>query len=569
MTNTPALSAQGLPPITILHEPIAYADSSEAALLEHFSRPREHDEYAVTPHDMPWALHYHLTPRRKSLLHWMDFGPEADILELGAGCGALTSLLVGRARSVTAVEGSLDRAKVIQQRCREARNLRIVVGNASELPYSGEFSHVALVGVLEYARTYVPHPQPYAHLLAMARRYLRPDGCLILAIENAMGHKYLAGMPEDHTGRPYCGVNGYPGPFGARTFDRPTLSAMLAEAGFSSQAWFYPSPDYKVPDAVLSEAAFRTAGFNPLVLLDLPTKDYGKNPHPALPAFNERTFLASAHRAGAAPHFMNSFLVLAASSPDVPALTLNAAMLASSLNADGCPRVFQTQTRFEARPDGSTRVVRANLHGLKPQAFGPGEQRLKASEKFLGGYVSVLEHILGHLDTGEQEAAGAALLEWITLLSSRARPADAHGVEAFEAFCHRHLSQGVYTGHLDGPWVSGTLLDAHPGNVLVHPETKDVRFIDLEWRLFCDLPLQLVIDRGVNLVGQKIGAWQRYHCFEAGTSGGFPPAMERRLNGNATFRQADVASLARFQAWFMACVRAGSLDYRLEPPPAG
>jgi SAM-dependent methyltransferase len=562
MPDTPAPDARGLPPITVLQDAIAYADSSEAALLARFGAPGEHDEYAVTPHDLPWALHYHLTPRRKSLLGWLDFGPDADILELGAGCGALTSLLVERARSVTAVEGSPDRAHVIQQRCRTAANLRIVAGNNANLPFSGEFSHATLVGVLEYATAYVPHPRPHAHLLAKARSYLRPDGCLILAIENAMGHKYLAGMPEDHTGRAYCGVNGYPGPFGVRTFDRPSLAAMLAEAGFPAQAWFYPSPDYKVPDVVVSEAAFQTPGFRPLALLDLPTKDYDKR---NFPAFNERTFLASAKAAGIAQHFMNSFLVLACASPDAPALRANASMLAVAPNADGCPRVFQTQTRFDLQPDASIRVARANLHGLPPAKFGTGEQRVKAQEKFLYGYENLLERILGLLEAGNQAGAGTTLLDWIELVAARAKPPGPGDAEAFTAFCRRHLGGEIYAGSLAGPWVSGTLLDAHPGNVMRHPETGDVRFIDLEWRLFCNLPLQLLIDRGVNLAGQKIAPWLRYYCFETDGAGGLPPEMERRLQRSDAFRGADVPSLARFQAWFTACVRAGSLDHRLEP----
>ncbi|MDR3641289.1 MAG: class I SAM-dependent methyltransferase [Humidesulfovibrio sp.] len=555
-----------MPPIIVRGTPIAYADSSEAPLLERFSGPQEHDEYSVTSHDMPWALHYHLTPRRKSLLSWMDFGPDANILELGAGCGALTSLLVERASSVTAVEGSLDRARVIQQRCRNATNLRIVVGNAADLSYEGEFTHVILVGVLEYAQAYVPHPQPHAHLLAQARRCLQPNGCLVLAIENTMGHKYLAGMPEDHTGRPYCGVNGYPGPFAARTFDRPTLETMLTGAGLSAQAWFYPSPDYKTPDTILSEAAFRTPGFNPLPLLDLPTQDYGKRIHPA---FNERAFLASTHRGAIAPHFMNSFLVLAAANPEASPLRANANMLASALNADGCPRAFQTMTRFDSQPDGTLRVSRRNLHGSPPLAFSLGEQRIKPGEKYLSGYVSILERILDLLEAGDQTGAGASLLRWIELLSERAGPATPENVAAFEAFCRHHLGQSIYAGHMKGPWIPGALLDAHPGNVLFHPETKDVRFIDLEWRLFCALPLQLIIDRGVNLVAQKIALWQRYYFYEAGAPGSFPPGMTQRLNQRAAFRQADVPSLARFQTWLTACIRSGNMDHSLEPLAAG
>lgn len=547
-----------LPPIVFEEPGIPYADSSEAALLDLFSRETAHDEYGLVGHDLPWAVHYHLTPRRKSLLAWMDFGPDASVLELGAGCGALTSLLVEKAGRVVAAEGSPDRAKVIQMRCRTAKNLRIVVGNAANLPFTGEFSHVILVGVLEYAQAYVRHERPHEHLLRAASRYLRPDGCLILAIENAMGHKYLAGMPEDHTGRPYCGVNGYAGPFGARTFDRPALAALLTDAGFAAQSWFYPSPDYKVPDAVLSQHAFETPSFDPLPLLDLPTRDYGGRHEPT---FNERTFLQSALDAGCAHNFMNSFLVLAGKSAHAPALAADSAMLATAFNVDGCPRAFQTQTRFDARDDGSISVSRRRVHDLAPRAFASGEQHVKPVEPYLAGYVSVLMRVLSLLERGDAPGAGAALLAWMDIMTARSIPASPQIAQDYAAFCAARIGRPIYAECAAGPFVPGALLDAHPGNVMFHPESGDVRFIDLEWKLAAHLPLQLVIDRGINYVGQKVGAWSRHYAYENPGQGAFPPAMENVLRRRVVYRSADIASLAAFNNWFMACVRRGDLDY--------
>ena len=265
------------------------------------------------------------------------------------------------------MEGSPDRAAIIRARCRTARNLEIVAANAAGLPYAGDFDAATLIGVLEYAGAFVDGPRPHERLLAEARRYLKADGCLVLAIENRFGHKYLAGLPEDHTGRPYSGVNGYPGPGAARTFDRPTLAAMLARAGFAAQRWYYPSPDYKTPDSVVSERALTTAGFSVLPLLELPTRDYDGR---VFPAFGERQFLRSALAGGVAGHCMNSFLVLAAAREDAPMLAANENVLAVAVNADACPPRFQTMTRFLVRDDGVV-VTRRNLHGLRRCASQP------------------------------------------------------------------------------------------------------------------------------------------------------------------------------------------------------
>nr|WP_300163231.1 class I SAM-dependent methyltransferase [Solidesulfovibrio sp.] len=537
---------------------IGYRDGAEAYLLRFFS---EHavDEYELYPRDASWAIRYHLTPRRKTLLSWIDCGPGGRILELGAGCGALTAHLASLPHAVTAVEGSPERAAVIAARCRRAQNLEIVAANAVGLPYEGRFDLVTLIGVLEYAAAFVDGPRPHERLLAEARRYLKPGGGLILAIENRMGHKYLAGLPEDHTGRPYHGVNGYPGPGGARTFDRPALSALLARAGFPAQRWHFPSPDYKTPDSVVSERALATPGFNVLPLLELPTPDPGGK---AVPAFNERALLRSALAGGAAGHLMNSFLVLAAATDDAPLLAANEATLAVAVNADSCPPLFQTMTRFIAVP-GGVEVTRTNLHGLPPAAFVSGRQHVKAKEAYHRGYESFLEGIVNAVEDGDMALAARLLAAWMDQAAARSRPGTPESARSFSAFCRERLGREAYAGLEGDRWLPGKLLDAHPGNVLRHPKTGDIRYIDLEWQLSCDIPLALLIDRGVNLVGQKLAAFAAYLGLPEG--GGLPAAMEAALSRHALFRRADAASLAAVTQWLFAAVTHGDLDHRRLP----
>lgn len=535
---------------------ISYRDGSEA-YLRRFFEENEVNEYELFPKDAPWAIHYHLTPRRKTLLSWIDFGPGGRILELGAGCGALTTHLTTLPHAVTAVEGSPERAAIIRARCRTAQNLEIVAANAVGLPYEHCFDVVTLVGVLEYAGAFVDGPRPHERLLAEARRYLKDDGCLILAIENRMGHKYLAGLPEDHTGRPFSGVNGYPGPGAARTFDRPTLAAMLARAGFPAQRWYYPSPDYKTPDSLLAERALTTDGFAVLPLLELPTTDYEGR---VRATFSERQFLRSALAGGAAGHFMNSFLVLAAANEAAPMLAANEKVLAVAVNADSCPPHFQTMTRFTATSDGVV-VTRRNLHGLQPVAFASGRQHVKGAEPYHLGYASFLESTLAAIEDGDLAGAAKSLTAWMEHVASRARPATPEGLLSFEAFCQDRLGKAIYPGRERDRWLPGSLLDAHPGNVLAHPQTSDIRYIDLEWQLTCPIPLQLLLDRGINLVGQKLAPLAPY--LDLPRPGALPPALDRILSRHPSYRQADFDSLATLTQWLFAAVTHGSLDYRL------
>lgn len=47
---------------------------------------------------------YHLSPKRRNLLEWYPFRSEAALLEIGAGCGALTGLFCEKDSHVTAIE---------------------------------------------------------------------------------------------------------------------------------------------------------------------------------------------------------------------------------------------------------------------------------------------------------------------------------------------------------------------------------------------------------------------------------------------------------------------------------
>lgn len=47
------------------------------------------------------AYFYALSDTRENVLEWFDFKPEASLLEVGSGCGALTGLYSRRVKNVT------------------------------------------------------------------------------------------------------------------------------------------------------------------------------------------------------------------------------------------------------------------------------------------------------------------------------------------------------------------------------------------------------------------------------------------------------------------------------------
>ncbi|MCD7826210.1 MAG: methyltransferase [Clostridiaceae bacterium] len=203
-----------------------------------------------------WPSFYYLTHLRKNILNWYPFDPDADVLEIGCGLGAITGVLCDACKSVTAVELSKRRAAAALLRCREKENLEIIVGNLNDIVFEKKFDYITLIGVLEYQGSYTETQDPYCDFLKKVKKLLKPDGRLLLAIENQYGLKYWCGAREDHTGVPFDGINQYAlTDRKVRTFSKKALSDLIGRSGFSHSFFYYPLPDYKLPTVIYSQEA--------------------------------------------------------------------------------------------------------------------------------------------------------------------------------------------------------------------------------------------------------------------------------------------------------------------------
>lgn len=201
--------------------------------------------------DKRWPILYHLSDIRENLLDWYEFGPDTSLLEIGAGCGALTGLFCRKVKKVTAIELSKRRSEINVLRNGDYGNLEIMVGNFEDVEIKEKFDYITLIGVLEYASSYIQSEFPFHDMLVRVNKYLKPQGQLIIAIENKYGLKYWSGAAEDHTGITFDGIENYHSN-NVRTFSKTELENLLQEAGFSKTQFYYPVPDYKLPSAIYS-----------------------------------------------------------------------------------------------------------------------------------------------------------------------------------------------------------------------------------------------------------------------------------------------------------------------------
>lgn len=277
-----------------------YSDGAvENEILEIVRSKAEISE--LLANDRRWSLLCHLSPQRRNLLEWYPFKAHASILEVGAGCGALTGLLCEKADKVTAVELSKKRAEIIANRYSEKENLEIIVGNLHDIKIKEKFDYITLIGVLEYAAKFTQSANPYVDFLAHMKQFLKADGVLVVAIENQFGLKYWAGASEDHTGKPFESIEGYAHKQQVATFGQEELTGLLQAAGYGEAEYYYPVPDYKLPTQIFSSHCLPAFGQIP-----------GRAPNydqDRLEVFDEKLAYNNIIKNNKFEFFANSFLV--------------------------------------------------------------------------------------------------------------------------------------------------------------------------------------------------------------------------------------------------------------------
>ena len=232
-----------------------YSDGAEDELLE-IVRTRPISEYEqVIREKKSWAVLYHLFANRENIVDWMEEDKGASVLEVGAGCGAITGKLAEKYGKVTCIDLSEKRSLVNAWRHRDRDNIEIIIGNYRDISpeLTEKYDIITLIGVLEYAISYMGTKNPYEDFLLSLKQHLKPDGKIIIAIENKFGLKYWAGCVEDHKQILYEGLEGYWHTKNARTFTKSGLEALVRNCGYEVEKFYYPYPDYKFPTSIYSD----------------------------------------------------------------------------------------------------------------------------------------------------------------------------------------------------------------------------------------------------------------------------------------------------------------------------
>lgn len=360
-----------------------------------------------------WPSIYHFSPLRSNLLR--PFGAwfkGKRVLEIGCGCGAITRFLGESGAHVVSVEGSLRRAGIARERCRDLPDVEVICSPSDQIPDLGQFDAVLLIGVLEYARMFLGTDGQQV-LLESCRARMSVDGRLFVAIENKLGIKYFAGANEDHVNLPMYGINNSYRDQGVVTFGRLELKGILAQSGFTFTEDYLPLPDYKLPVSLVTPEGWRHHADDLAQLaLESAHRDQQRT---AENTFSLEQGISNIWHNGLAADLANSFLIIA-SQQSMPTLTPNVAAFHYS---DSRLLEYRKATTFAINNDGrlSVRAEKGNVSVTSIDAM----QRVVDQDDFYQGNTLWFDlvNIINRPDWRLSEV-GDWTREWLSLLLTRA-----------------------------------------------------------------------------------------------------------------------------------------------------
>ena len=432
-----------------------------------------------------WPSLYHFNYARCNLLRPLKhFFAGKKVLELGCGLGAITRFLgESDPEIVHSIEGSLNRAKVAALRCKDLENVEVICDQFQSLKTSeGYYDVVTLIGVLEYDHLFDDSPDAAEKILKLAFSALNPKGGkLIIAIENKLGLKYFAGVPEDHLGYSFCGIEDAYRSRGVKTFSRRELETMFVEVGFRNFEQFLSLPDYKLPTTIVYPSGLNQNDINLSGFLS-----FSQRTCEAPPLFNLQGAWESVEKGGLLLDVADSLCYVVHKSQDNPVFDPNVFVKHYGISPTNDFR-YSKEVTVKKSKTGEVYVERENSFSFLSIPSLEDEKKIEQkleNEKWIKGQQMESKIRKAFLiPNWTIEEISQAFSDWYLWLES-----------------HKVEKEGeVWRGK-----IPGSFWDATPANVIVD-SNGEIHYIDREWRTKEDPLFFAVFVRSVYVTLTRLG----------------------------------------------------------------
>lgn len=178
----------------------------------------------VLNNDDRWEVLYNLSSLRENLLEWYSFDENASLLEIGGEFGALTSLFCKRVSRVVSLCDNDLQKESIEYRCKNYSNIQVI---KSIQEINGKFDYITII-----------NPQKEVQeLIDSVAKFLNEKGKIIIACDNSLALKCF--LDNDERKKLVC-------------VSKRGITDYLKQS-FNNISFYYPSPDFRLPNVIYSE----------------------------------------------------------------------------------------------------------------------------------------------------------------------------------------------------------------------------------------------------------------------------------------------------------------------------
>jgi len=355
-------------------------DPEIASIIENY-RPDQYDDVIAEKEEQEFV--YHLSSLRRSLLCWFPFDPAWQVLEPGAGFGALTGSIAERCNHVTALEQDALRFASCKKRYSGNERIEVLQTDILSLPEDKLYDCVVLADQME-------HRQGRGkELLEACHTHLKPGGVLLLVYQNRFGLKYFCGGTDEVQQVPFGNLP----PGKSNQLSRNEMDRLAESAGFVPEVYYYPMPDSLWTQAVYTDSVKNVESIRDRV--------FALDPFSSARIASEQDLYNDIIHEGMLPHMANSYLAVYRKGPEPALSTVEFALLSTDRGPEHAfATICYKDKRVEKRPvwpqgvptlrlayDNLERVSQQGVLTVPQRWTGIGIEMPKMEEESLLSYI--------------------------------------------------------------------------------------------------------------------------------------------------------------------------------------
>lgn len=167
--------------------------------------------------------------QNQNMLNWYPFKSNASVLQIGKNNEVLTEFLKNKVKDLVTVENNLD-----------------------EINTNQKYDYITLIGSLPYVAK--ENNIKSIDVIKRLSEFLKPDGKLLIAVDNKFGIRYFVGNPDPFLNKKFVNLLNYNNEEEKiETYTRQKLISILDENGFKCKNFYYPLPDFRLPNVIFSD----------------------------------------------------------------------------------------------------------------------------------------------------------------------------------------------------------------------------------------------------------------------------------------------------------------------------